>query len=346
MSDLHFVSRGFAAGALTFRFRCDSAQTVSIYESIFRDLAHCENPDADIEVSHRQSHAFVRRPGGTHCGVPREDLVPWEVLRQVNLAALDADVERIHVHAAALVLAGRGTMIVAPSGTGKTTTAALLSQLGAVYATDEMLGFGEFDVCSRAFPKPFSVKEDHHESIASIAAMGHQALVGERSLSIVPASLVGAITDSPLNIELIVFLNRTDGDRPYSAEVHSANATAELALQSMDLERAGPAGLGTLAAVAARAACYAVSAGTPQETAALVSSLAESLPSRTEPTAPTPTAETTSSIQWVDFGDAIAFYAQQSGSVGSFHEPAASEWRHSPAKSEQLLNELTAAPPA
>ncbi len=342
MSDLRYVSRGFIAGALEFQFRCDSEQTVETYESIFRDLSKCDDPVVDIEVSHRRRQAFVRRPGGTRSSVPREDLVPWETLRQINLAALDADPERIHVHAAALELSGHGAIIVAPSGTGKTTMAALLSQMGGIYATDEMVGFCGSEAQPNSFPKPFSIKEDHHETVEVIATVGHQVPVGSRRLSIVPASLIGAIGELPLIIDLIVFLTRSNDDRASVAPVHPANATAELALQSMDLERAGATGLATLATVASRATCVAVSAGSPKETAALIHQFAASLPPRTAIPPPMVSRDGQPSIHWIEFGDAIAFYAQQSGSVGSLHEPHASEWRSSNSKSERLLGRLAA----
>lgn len=341
MPDLSFISRGFVAGPLRFRFRCDSEETVAIYEQIFRDLGSCENPSEEIEVSHAYRHGFVRRPGGSIHGVPREDLVPWETLRQVNLAALDADVERIHVHGAAVEIEGRGTLVVAPAGTGKTTTTALLTARGGVYATDEMVGFSKGDeYLGTAFPKPFSIKEDHSSAITEYAELGLRAPVGENELSIVPASLVGDVMDVPLEIGLIVFLTRDSDNRLGATEVHAANATAELAIQAMDLKRGGSAGLSALATVAARSARVVVSAGTPAETADLILNLALSL-GPPEPVDPPPALrDAGSGIEWVDFGDAVTFHSHTSDMVGSLHGHEANTWRVNPDKSEMLLTEL------
>ena len=55
----------------------------------------------------------------------------------VNISGLDADPERLHLHAAAAVKDGRVVVVAAERDTGKSTTIAHLVKRGWAFVTDE-----------------------------------------------------------------------------------------------------------------------------------------------------------------------------------------------------------------
>lgn len=84
----------------------------------------------------------------------------YDLTTSVTRQAIEASVGRLLMfHAAGLSdEAGRVLMLVAPSGTGKTTAAAELARAGAGYVTDETVGITA-DLEVVPYPKPLAVRD-------------------------------------------------------------------------------------------------------------------------------------------------------------------------------------------
>jgi len=124
---------------------CNDSELVSILEKLFKRLqldATDRHPDLDYKIGCRGSgenrQIYIICDDG-------EELVTNDIGEFVFLLEKDMTIELqkirsdlLFVHSAALEYQGKGFLIVAPSGTGKSTTTWGLLNMGANYLSDEL----------------------------------------------------------------------------------------------------------------------------------------------------------------------------------------------------------------
>lgn len=330
-------TRVFGAGALSFAIETTSRAQASFFEDLFRDLD--EPPDSAALVKIREGAErgqYIVSPDGTETYVPRPDLLPWEVLRVVNVSALHADPDRLHLHAAAAKVNGAGVIVVAHAGTGKTTLSALLSSRGSTYYSDEMVAISESssNVVS-AFPKPLSLKETTVSDLSTIANLGATCRLDDGILSIVPSSLIGTFANEALTIDLIVLLTRTEHvDEPSWSAVAPMDAVVELGMQTLDMERYGDEALKTLGELALSARTIRVQAGAPMATVELLENLAaEKLPFTTRAPSVLPPVEMEhggypTEIRAITIDNSLALWSTSNNALVSIHGDGALATNH------------------
>lgn len=85
---------------------------------------------------------------------------PGLLANAIGLAGLHRDQGRLHLHAACVAREGRGLVLVAPSGGGKSTLAAGLVRRGWSYLSDEAVAILPGSRTVFGFPRPIALKGD------------------------------------------------------------------------------------------------------------------------------------------------------------------------------------------
>jgi hypothetical protein len=282
-------TRRFAAERANFVVRCSATAVRDAVEALFVDLQNGSEATEPIEV------LLVENADGTFTlsvqGEPElanqsPDMALAGLVTAVSRLSLDADPNRLHLHCAALSLGGRGALISAASGTGKTTLAAALAQRGWTYVSDEAVGFHERGLVGTGFAKPLMIKPGGVDLFPELSA-ARVTLDSEVSQwRHVPVSAMGGAIADQIEPALVVILQRAaDGSteaHPVSTHLHPADAVVQLMGQTMDAQRFGPHAIDVLAGIAAKSRCITLRVG-PLGAAAEVLREFVSSPAETHP---------------------------------------------------------------
>ncbi len=262
------TTRVFSVGQSTFTVGCPSERLRSAVESLFIDLAEgaSDEPGERLElVEHAGTGLAVIRSGEQIGNPTSQHAALAKLVTTVNRIALDNDPSRLHLHAAALDLDGVGVLIPAPSGTGKTTLAAALTERGWSYVSDEMVGLKTSSSLVTGFPKPLLVKPGAEDVLAHLESRSIRVEDGPQHWRLLPASSIPARVKADLNVKVIVVLHRPPGSSfgspPIASRLHPADTIVALMEQTMDAERFGPDALLALANVASQSACVSLTIG-------------------------------------------------------------------------------------
>jgi hypothetical protein len=262
------------------------AEVAEQLEELFRDLPTAEELHGEPE---RFMIAPSARAGGWDVsgpavnglnGLPLASAITL-VMTGVNLAALEAEPERLHLHAAGAVREGRAVVMSAPRETGKTTTLARLVLRGWEYISDEAVSIGPGDDEVRGFAKPLSIKAGGSHLVSELLPHLLPAAPeeGDDQVRHVALGATGATTSRGAPPRLIVLLRRPrgvpDGAAPRAAPIHPVDAVVRLMGETMDAGRFGPRAVVELARLAARCRCHEVhiGVGDPEGTADLIERL-------------------------------------------------------------------------
>jgi len=131
------------------------------FEEAMRDLIDPDpsDPDVNLRIATWGDGLALLNPDGSPVSISPAGQNPLpHFLSVLNMLGLDGDIDRLHVHAALVDLAGRGIVLCGPSGAGKSTLAAALVELGAGYLTDETIGLVLGSRTIQSYPKPFIFK--------------------------------------------------------------------------------------------------------------------------------------------------------------------------------------------
>ena len=162
------------------------------------------------------------------------------------------------VHSAVLELAGRAVLLVAPSGTGKSTTTWALSHHGFRYVTDEL---APIDVAGRsvhAFPRALHLKAEPPAQYPMASA----AMRIGTAIRVAPDDLPDGFCREPLPLAMIVFLHRMAGVNTSAIwPVSAAEAAAHLVANALNPLAHRDSGLDAAVAVANGASCFSLRIG-------------------------------------------------------------------------------------
>lgn len=178
------------------------------------------------------------------------------------------------VHSAALEFEGKAFMLVASSGTGKSTTAWALLHHGCRYLSDEL---GPVELRSlRVHPYPHAIclKRTPPPSYP----LPHRTLYTSRTLHIPAERLPAEVCDEPMPLKAIFFLHRwPENTAPAVQTISRAEAGARLLANALNpLAHAGD-GLDGALAISGRVASFNLFAADLSSTCALVKSTLQGL---------------------------------------------------------------------
>jgi hypothetical protein len=237
-------------------------------ETCFSDLLA---PSGDVAPT---EFALVAEVGTDHLSLRLPDrVVPPQspdgaaasLVTSVTRLALDEDPLRLHLHCAAMSSDGRGLLISASSGTGKTTLAAALARKGWSYLSDEMVALDGTSKCVSGFAKPMVIKPSGRELAGELELARVSFGLDEGLWWHIPAGAIPAPVTQEISPTLIVILHRTpDGSTyapPVATPLHPADVVVALMEQTMDSQRFGSEAVFVLARLASRCRCIALSVG-------------------------------------------------------------------------------------
>jgi hypothetical protein len=246
---------------------CPSDRIRETTEALFVDLAD-DSPTDELLVVSVDSDAATGRTtisvGDASGQPPRPDFSLANLVTAVSRLALDTDPTRLHLHCAALASNGRGVLVSAPSGTGKSTLAAAMIHQGWTYVSDEAVALEPGVISATGFAKPLILDARGAELVPELNA-GCVSIDGSDQEWSVPASALGAAVATELEPVAIVILHRSpDGDTgspSVATPLHAADAVVALMGQTMDAQRFGPDAVSVLAHIAARGRCVSMNVG-------------------------------------------------------------------------------------
>lgn len=279
------TSRPFRAGNFAFGFRTDSVDDLATFSELFDDLPN--PPPAidpawfDIKRLHRGADCDRQVEGPRLQQRTISTLADClaALMSAINICALDADPEHLHLHAGAATTDNAATVIAAPRDTGKTTTIANLVRLGWDFMTDEMVTLGNYDEVS-GITKPLSIKPGGHLSVPHLTEHLVPAFeAGRNTYGFVRIGRTGANVVERSRAHMLVLLRRPDGPQelPVLEQVHPVDATVQLMQETLDADRFGTA-TRRLAELCATTPCYSLTVGTPERTAETIDQLARTRP--------------------------------------------------------------------
>jgi hypothetical protein len=180
--------------------------------------------------------------------------------------------ELLFLHAAALDLDGRATLLVAASGSGKSTTAWALLHHGFGYMSDELAPVDLATMTVRAYPHALCLKADPPGPYA----LPEATIRTSRTLHVPTAALPQPPVRSPRPLHAIVFLE-AEGDGPFRP-MGAAEAATRLYTNALNLLAHPAAGLDAAIAVARRARCFELHRSDLDSMSAAIRAVASSLP--------------------------------------------------------------------
>lgn len=319
------------------RFRVDTSDRsiAALVDDLFQDLRSHAAAPLD-EVLCFALHAVdgiwqVRLPGG---GIQRSTTLSGALgllLAGVNIAALDASPDRLHLHAAGACLGDRGVVIAAPRGTGKTTTVAALVERGWSFMTDETVYLTTEDEALRGSPRPLSIKPHGRGLLKFLAPHIRPDAADEAEFQFVAMGAAGVDIVGSALPHVVVILRRPAGSGKHCAAtaspLHPADATVALVGETLDAGRFGRAAMPRLARLAAASHCVHLLRGDRASTADMIEQLVRAdavtpMPVREHPPSNTIRREVVS----VRVGDRVVVHHTGSGVLLALDDLGGAVW--------------------
>lgn len=282
-----FMTRPFQAGEFAFAVATSDPAVCDTVERLLADLSapplqECPAPAIFVLIHDGQ------QPDVDSWSLTGPVLIELESARMatalamlitsINLSALAAEPERLHLHAACVARFGNGVVISAARDTGKTTTVARLVLRDWDYVSDEAVSLGPEGTLVRGFAKPLSIKPEGRHQVAELGAHLVPSLdIIDTDVLHVPLGEAGSKTRDEVLPAVVVLLRRALDDAPAREaafrEMHPADAVVSLMAETMDAGRYGRRAAIELARLAASCRCVELLAGTPDSTADLIEGL-------------------------------------------------------------------------
>lgn len=329
-------SRCFVAGTFHFRVVTDSVPFLEKVQRMFADL-----PVGDDRTAQEFS-AAVAAGGGIHLSGPsldtdaltlRADAAINQLVWAVNRGSLDAEPERLHIHGAGVGLDGAddtivGLALVAPSGTGKSTTTAALLNERATYLSDESFSLAPNDDMVRGFSKPVSIKPSGHHLVPHLEEHAVAVHRGDDELWHVPASSLGATAVDQLAISFLLFLERAAASEPAERPIPRSDAIVRLVENSQDFDRFGPEALLTVCRFVSRTTCKVVEVGPVESTVSFLRAFAarDQLEPVDVAVQPNENERLATTVSTIGIGEEAVVHDARSGRLAALGPDAARVW--------------------
>lgn len=192
------------------------------------------------------------KPGGI---TSIEDELVYVLLQ----ASLEADPDRLHLHAGLVVHRNASLIVGGLAGSGKSTLIAQLVGHGLDYGTDERVAVGREGVLS-VFEKPVSVVRSSFPLLARLDPRATGRGSASDHLWHVPASAIrlGSQVSAVPPLAAIVLVEFRKGAAPESALMHPITVARVLLADSIDQGRFGPDGPMVATRLCASVPCFSV----------------------------------------------------------------------------------------
>ena len=297
----------------------ESAGDASMQGSIVVSVERSDSVEAEPE--------WVAEVDGTVCRRSVHlALIEEAVTRRINRLVLDAESDRLHLHAGAVANADAVVLVVGTSGSGKSTLVTRLVADGWSYLSDEQMGVVEGGRLV-PYPRPMTLRRPSWPLLPSLVPEGLDEAI-ER-YEVAPSRLNTGIARGAVVPDLVVTpdISRTD---TVVEPLHAAAALAALFQDTLDLERAGRAGFDRLLEIATSAPMIRIAGTTLDATVdAIVTALEQSRPAPTIVATITPVdaaivAPTARAWQFSD-GSAVV-YDDRSGALAQLDGAGFAAW--------------------
>lgn len=273
----------FAIGEIDVELRCQSAPVARDFLRLYEPYRRTQ-PEASavrVEVRDERRFRWQRGPyalyGRSGKGVrldrryevlPHlEWLINWEVIQQRS--------DFLQLHAASLQRDGRGLVLPANTGCGKTTLAAALLARGWSYFSDEFALLDPQTLALRPFPRALCIKEPGFAVIDRLALRmerktPYQKVTKGRVAYLNPLDIRPGMVAQPAPVRWIVFPRYAAGAAPLLSPMSPAEAAYEATRQCFNFPVYRGRAVALLARLAQAAECYRLIAGDVDETCDLL----------------------------------------------------------------------------
>lgn len=171
-------------------------------------------------------------------------------------ATLDAEPDRLHLHAGLVARGGAGVVLAGVAGAGKSTLVAGLVGRGFDFLTDERIALDTVGA-PRGLPLPLSVVAGSFDLLRHLDPRRTGRGAWSHRLWHVPASVVrpGCVVDEALPVAVAFVEYRRDGGPTTTGDLHAAEAARLLLADSPDAVRFGHGSVELTARLTASARC-------------------------------------------------------------------------------------------
>ncbi len=249
------------------------AESAVLLEAVYGSFSAPNGPGAaepalDYSVERDAEGGFVlRRDPGQTVHAPSDGLFLFHFEKDLTIELQRRRSDLYFLHAAALERDGRGLLLVAESGAGKSTTTWGLLHHGFRYASDEL---APIDLARRevhGFPHALCLKTDPPEPYPLPAGTLRTSRTRHVPVNLMPSPLA----PGPFAPETIVFVQyRPELGRPALAPLGRAEAAARLYVQALNALAHPEDGLDAALEIVRGARCFSLEAVALDATCALV----------------------------------------------------------------------------
>lgn len=245
-------------GPLTVAFESDDVAVRDRFDGLYGAFARLDDPAGasttvvSIERTAETEHepVWTASVDGALCRrSPHLALIEESVTRRINRLVLDAETDRLHLHAGAVACEEAVVLVIGTSGSGKSTLVTRLVADGWSYLSDEQLGVLEGGRLV-PYPRPMTLRRASWALLPGLVPDGLADVIERYEVA---PSNVGVVPHrEPVAPKLIVTPDL--GQAKTEVEVLSAASALRALLEdTLDLERAGRAGFDRLLELATAA---------------------------------------------------------------------------------------------
>jgi HprK-related kinase A len=207
----------------------------------------------------------------------RDEVIPF-VEWGINWCVISTRADFLQLHAATMAYDGKGVVLAAGSGGGKSTLVAGLMARGWSYLSDEFALVNPNTLNAHAFPKAVCVKAGAFKIIRELGlpfagrryyVKGLKGRVGY----INPREVDGGTIGDPTPIRLVIFPKYTPGRRPRPNPITRGNAVFALAGSALNRHVFSDQGVSVLSRVVRGADCFGIDSGSLAGTCDLIETL-------------------------------------------------------------------------
>lgn len=257
---------------------------------------------------------------------PHLALVEDAVTRRINRLVLDAETDRLHLHAGAVAHSEGVVLVVGTSGSGKSTLVTRLVADGWSYLSDEQLGVLEGGQLV-PYPRPMTLRRPSWGMLPGLVPDDLDDVI-ER-YEVAPGQVGGVAVTEPAIPQLIVTPDIARGDTDIQ-RLSAAAGMAALFQDTLDLERAGRAGFDRLVELVTAAPMVRITGTALDATvAAIASELHASNPAPRVEATVVPVADSIvvpTALAWQFSDESAVVYDDESGSLIQLDVPGFAAW--------------------